>query len=180
MSIGVVYVGLLILGTVYALLTGLMGWFSDLGNGDVHVDASGHLEAGHAHPISGTTVATFITGFGGGGTIAHYLLGWSLLGGMAAAVVSGLVLAGAAFAVLELIFQQTQAGSEFAVEEMVGREAEVITTIPAGGTGQVSFAAKGQREIASARSTDGSEVPKGSRVTIDGVTGSTLHVRNKG
>ena len=64
MSIGMLYVGLLILGVVYAVIAGALGWLSDLGHADVHMDAGGHLDAGHAHPVSGTTIATFITGFG--------------------------------------------------------------------------------------------------------------------
>jgi hypothetical protein len=66
-TIGLLYVGLLVLGVVYAAVAGALGWIADLGEGDIHVDASGHLDAGHPHPISGTTMATFITGFGPGG-----------------------------------------------------------------------------------------------------------------
>lgn len=73
MTIGLLYIGLLVVGVVYALIAGGLGWIADLGGGDVHLDASGHLDAGHPHPISGTTAATFVTGFGGGGTVAHYL-----------------------------------------------------------------------------------------------------------
>jgi hypothetical protein len=180
MSIGIVYVGLLLLGLVYALITGTMGWLSDLGGADVHVDASGHLDAGHAHPISGTTVAAFITGFGGGGCIAHFLLEWKLLGGLGLAAVSGLGVAAAAFGVLELIFKQTQAGAEFAVEEIVGREAEIITPIPAGGAGEIAYTVRGQREVGAARSVDGAAIPRGRRVVIDKVSGATHYVRMQG
>ena len=104
MSIGIVYVGLLVLGLSYAVISGALGWLADLGDADVHVDAGGHLDAGHAHPVSGTTVATFITGFGGGGAVAHYLLQFPLLGSLGTAFLTGLAVAGTAFAVLELIF----------------------------------------------------------------------------
>ena len=179
MSIGIVYVGLLIVGVVYALIAGASGWLSDLGGGDIHVDASGHLDAGHVHPVSGTIVATFITGFGGGGTVGHYLFEWPLIGSLGLATGSGLALAAAAFAVLELIFKQTQAGSEFAVDEIVGREAEVITPIPVGGTGEVAYIVKGQREVGAARSADGSAVLKGALVVIEKVSGPTLYIRPK-
>ncbi|HKQ60629.1 MAG TPA: NfeD family protein [Candidatus Polarisedimenticolaceae bacterium] len=179
MSLGHVYIGLLLLGVVYALIAGALGWLSDLGGGDIHLDASGHLDAGHAHPISGTIVATFITGFGGGGIVAHYLLHLAQLGSLTVAMLSGLVLAAAAFAVLEFIFKQTQAGSEFSLEQLVGREAEVITSIPAGATGEVSYVMKGQREQGAARSTDGAAIARGRRVTIEKVSGSTFYVRPK-
>jgi membrane-bound ClpP family serine protease len=179
MTIGLLYIGLLIVGVVYAVIAGALGWLGDLGGGDVHVDVSGHLDAGHAHPISGTIIATFITGFGGGGTVAHYLFELPLGGSLPVAAVSGLALAAAAFGVLELIFKQTQAGSEFAVEEMQGREGEVITAIPAGGTGEVSYVVKGQREMGAARSEDGSAIAKGKIVVIQKAIGSTLYVRDK-
>lgn len=179
MSIGLVYIGLLIVGVVYAVIAGALGWLADLGGGDVHVDASGHLDAGHPHPVSGTTVATFITGFGAGGTVGHYLFELPLGGSLSVATVSGLVLAAAAFLVLELIFKQTQAGAEFAVEEVSGREAEVITRIPEGGAGEIAYVVKGQREVSAARSTDGSPVSKGRLVVIDKVIGQTLYVREK-
>jgi membrane-bound ClpP family serine protease len=179
MTLGMFYISLLVIGFVYALVSGVLGWFADLGDGDVHVDASGHLDAGHPHPISGTTIATFITGFGGGGVVAHYALRWPVLGSLGTAVASGLVVAAAAFAVLELIFSQTQAGSEFSVEETVGREAEVITPIPEGGVGEVAYITRGQREQGAARSADGSAIAKGSLVVIDKVLGPTLYVRRK-
>jgi membrane-bound ClpP family serine protease len=179
MTVGLLYVGLLIVGVVYAVIAGGLGWLSDLGGGDIHVDAGGHLDAGQMHPISGTIIATFVTGFGGGGTVAHYLfelrLGWSL----SVATAAGLLLAAAAFVVLEMIFKQTQAGSEFAVGEMVGREGAVITPIPADGTGEVAYSVKGQRETGPARAIDGSAIAKGRSIVIEKVVGSTMYVREK-
>jgi membrane-bound ClpP family serine protease len=178
-SVGVLYIGLLVLGVVYAVLSGLMGWLSDLGDGDIHMDASGHIDAGHPHPVSGTTLATFVTGFGGGGIVGHYLLRWELLGGLLLAAGSGLVLAASAYGVLELIFLQTQAGSEFTLENLVGREAEVITPIPAGGTGEVAYVVKGQRDRCAARAADGGAIARGRLVVVDRVSGSTLYVKAK-
>jgi membrane protein implicated in regulation of membrane protease activity len=181
MNIGAVYVGLLILGVAYAAVAGAMGWLSGLG-GDVgvHMDASGHLDAGHLHPISGTTIATFITGFGAGGTLAHFLFGWSKPAGLACATGSGLALAAAAYFVLELVFTHTQAGSEFAVSDMAGRDAEITVAIPSGGVGEIAFQVKGQRELAAARTIDGSALTKGQAVVIDRVGGPTVYVRAKG
>ena len=178
MSIGIVYIGLLIVGVVYAVISGALGWISDLG-GDIHVDLSGHLDAGHTHPISGTIVATFVTGFGAGGIIADYVLHWSLVSGLGLAAASGLVLAGAAFATLDLLFHNTQAGSEFDAQGMSGRDAEVITGIPIGGTGEIANVIKGQREITAARASDGAAIAKGQLVVIERITGSVAHVRAK-
>jgi membrane protein implicated in regulation of membrane protease activity len=179
MTIGTIYIGLLVLGVVYALMSGAMGWMSDLTGADVHIDASGHFDIGHPHPISGTTIATFITGFGAGGIVAHYLLRWSFGFGLLLATGAGLALAGAAYLVLELIFSQTQAGSEHSTDEAVGREAEVITPIPAGGVGEVAYVVRGQRDQAPARSLDGAAVPRGRLVVIEKMLGQTAYVRTK-
>ena len=179
MTIGAVYIGLLVLGVVYALLAGAMGWLSDLGDGDIAVDASGHFDVGHPHPLSGTTIATFITGFGAGGIVAHYLMRWPFGWGLLVATGSGLVLAGAAYLILDLLFSQTQAGSERTTEDAVGREAEVITAIPAGGVGEVAYLVRGQRDQAPARSLDGAGVPHGRVVIIEKIVGQTAYVRVK-
>jgi hypothetical protein len=178
MTIGLFYVTLLVIGFLYSVVSLLAGWVSDLG-GDFHVDAAGHLDAGHPSPVSGTTIATFITGFGGGGVVAHYWLKWSLLGSLGIALASGLVVAAAAYAILDFIFEETQAGSEFAVAETVGRDAEVIIAIPSGGVGEVAYIMRGQREQSAARSVDGEAIAKGLPVVIDRVSGPTAYVRRK-
>jgi hypothetical protein len=176
--IGLLYLAFLALGVTYAAIAGFMGWFSDIGgSGDIHVDASGHLDAGHVHPLSGTVIATFVTGFGGGGILAHYLLEWSLVAGLAMATVSGLVVAGAAFLVLDLLFSQTQAGSEFEMSEIAGRDAEVITAIPENGAGEVAYVIRGQREVSPARTISGLAMPRGRLAVIERVSGNTVYVR---
>jgi len=179
MTIGVIYTSLLAIGIVYALFATLFGWFADHDFGGLHVDvdASGHVDVGQPHPISGTSIATFITGFGAGGVVAHYHLEWSLFPGLAVASASGMVLAGAAFAVLEMLFSRTQAGSEFSVGDAVGLVAEVITPISAGATGEIAYTVKGQRERAAARAVDGTAIPKGRSVVIERFAGVTAYVR---
>jgi hypothetical protein len=179
MTLGLLYLAFLILGVTYALIAGGLGWFSDLAAGDLHADAAGHLDASHAHPLSGTVLATFITGFGGGGVIGHYLLQWPLVPGLLLATAAGLVLAGAAFGVLELIFRQTQAGAEFSMQEVTGRVAEVITAIPENAAGEVAYEVRGQREVSPARSVSGEGIPHGRLVIIDRVSGNTVFVRMK-
>ena len=174
MTIGVIYSGLLALGIVYALFATFFSWIADHDFG--HADV-GHVDGGQPHPLSGTVIATFLTGFGGGGTLAHYQLEWALIPGLVLALVGGTVLAGAAFGVLELLFSRTQAGSEFAVFEMVGRTAEVITPIAADGVGEIAYMVKGQRERSAARSLDEVGISRGSSVVIEKFVGATAYVR---
>jgi membrane-bound ClpP family serine protease len=90
----------------------------------------------------------------------------------------GLLMAVAAFFVLELIFSQTEAGSEFSTESLVGRPAEVISPIPEDGTGEVAYIVKGQREQSPARSSEGTALSRGQRVIIVSARGTTVIVRS--
>jgi|CXWL01.1.fsa_nt_gi membrane protein implicated in regulation of membrane protease activity len=185
MSIGLIYIALLGLGLLYALLSGVFGFLSDVASGfeahlpgDITLDVAG-ADAISSQPITGTLAATFITGFGGGGIVAHYLFHWSLVPGLLTASGSGVVLAGVAFLALDLLFKQTQGGSEYQSDELVGREAEIVTPIPAGGLGEVAYVVRGQRDSASARATDGSAVGRGEPIVIDRVVGGTVYVRRR-
>jgi len=180
MALGWIYGVCFLVGLTYAVLSSVFGWLFDHGDVDLgHVDAGGHFDAGQPSPLSATVLATFVTGFGAGGTIAHFLLGWSLLPGLGLALGSGVALAGVSFAALEFLFSRTQAGSEYVAEEMGGRIGEVITSIPAEGMGEISYLVKGQRERAGARAVDGVALPKGCLVTIEHVSGATAFVRRK-
>lgn len=178
MNLELFYTICLAVGLGYAVLSAGLGFLFD--HGDVHVDASGHLDPGHMSPISGTTIATFITGLGAGGTLAHQVLGWTVVPGVLLASFCGVVLAASAWGILELIFSRTQAGSEYTGDDLVGREAEVITPIAAEGIGEIAYIVKGQRERMSARTKDGSPVPKGALVEIEALAGATAYVKRQG
>ncbi len=83
MSIGVIYVGLLVLGLSYAVISGALGWLADLGGGDVHVDAGGpprrrpHAPDLRARPWPPSSPASAAAA-----PSAHYLLHWPLLGSL--------------------------------------------------------------------------------------------------
>ncbi len=176
MTIGSFYNYCIVAGLGYGIVSAIMSWLGG-GDGDVHIDAAGHLDAGHISPVSGPVIATFVTGFGAGGILA--VKGLELSAGPAAlvAAAAGFVMAGLVFGGLSLLLSHSQAGSQYATEELDGRHAEVITTIPAGGTGEIAYVVKGQRERAAARIEGGEAVAKGSQVVIERMVGAIAHVR---
>ena len=135
--------------------------------------------SGRKHKVATSQGQDDITGFGAGGIVANYVLHWTLVPGLGLAAGAGLVLAGAAFFTLELIFSQTQAGSEFDTHGLAEREAEVTTSIPESGTGEIAYLIKGQRKTLAARASDGAAIKRGQVVVIERVTGSVAHVRAK-
>jgi membrane protein implicated in regulation of membrane protease activity len=70
----------------------------------------------------------------------------------------------------------SRATSAFSLTDLVGASGEVLTPIPAGGTGEVAATVGGQRFTGPAREAYGLAVPRGAPVTIVRVVGATLVV----
>jgi len=177
MSVGVIYFLCFAVGLGYAIFVGLAGHLFGGDGHDVHMDVGTDLPLS---PLSPTVIATFLTGFGGGGLLANTYFGLSLGKGVLVAIVTGACLSGGTFGVLPLLFRSTQAGSEFSLGDMVGEVVEIITPIPENGTGEVALVAKGTRVNHPARSVDGKAIPRNSPVEIVRVVGNVYYVKTVG
>lgn len=173
MSVGFIYFLSFAVGLGYAIFVGLAGHVFGGDAHDVHMEAGTDLPMS---PLSPTVIATFLTGFGGGGLLANYYE-LSAGKGVLVAILTGILLSGGTFGVLTLLFRNTQAGSEFALEDMVGRTVQIITPIPPNGTGEVALEAKGTRINGPARSVDGGAIPRNTPVTVVRVVGNVYYVR---
>lgn len=174
MSVGVIYFLCFVLGLGYAIVVGLSGHLFGGDAGDTHMDVGTDLPI---TPLSPTIIATFLAGFGGGGMVANSYLQLSLGRGVAVAVLTGLLLSGGTFLVLDLLFRSTQAGSEYSLNDMAGKVVQVITPIPENGTGEVAVIAKGTRICTPARSVDGKAVGRDAAVSIVRVVGNICYVQ---
>jgi hypothetical protein len=174
MSATFIYLLSFLVGLGYALIVGLAGHLFGGDVHDIHMDVGTDLPIS---PLSPTVVATFLTGFGGGGLLAHSYFQLSVGKGVLVALLTGILLSCGTFGVLTLLFKNTQAGSEYSLEDMVGRKVEIITPIPEDGTGEVALVAKGTRVIGPARSTDGKAIPRNAPVEIVRVVGNVYYVR---
>ncbi len=175
MSVGVIYFLSFVTGLGYTMLVGLAGHFFGDHGGDVHMEAGMDL---HLSPLSPTVIATFLTGFGGGGLLANSYFQLSVGKGVLAALLTGILLSGGTFAMLTLLFRGTQAGSEFSFQDMVGKVVQVVTPIPENGTGEIALIAKGARINSPARAVNGSAIPRNAAVEIMEVVGTVFYVRN--
>src|SRR5512136_1205516 len=163
MSVGALYLLCFLVGLGYAIFVGLAGHLFGGHDVAVHMDVGTDLPLS---PLSPTVISTFLTGFGGGGMLANSYFGLSLGKGVVVAILTGVLLSAGTFGVLAILFKNTQAGSEFAIADMVGRIVQVITPIPENGTGEVAVVIKGTRINGPARSVDGKAVSKNKAVTI--------------
>src|SRR5262245_54772521 len=123
MSVGVIYFLCFGVGLFYAIVVGLSG---NLFGGDVdhHMDVGTDLPIS---PLSPTVIATFLTGFGGGGLLANSYLHLGAGAGVTIALLTGVGLSGGTFLAISLLFRSTQGGSEYTYSDMVGRVVQVIT-----------------------------------------------------
>ncbi len=175
MSVGIIYFLSFAIGLGYAVFVGLAGHL--FGGGDVH---DIHMDVGTdlpISPLSPTVVATFLTGFGGGGLLANSYFQLSVGKGVLVALLTGVLLSCGTFGVLTLLFKNTQAGSEYSTNDLVGRIVQIITPIPENSTGEVAIAVKGTRVIGPARSEDGKAIPRNTPVEVTRVVGNVYYVR---
>ncbi len=171
-------------GLLFTLLSALFG---ELFGGDHHGDigSGGHAEAGFGgdsmpgfSPLSPTTVAAFITAFGGMGMIFHQIeLTSHPLVSASLATLGGFGIATAVFYLFRTIFKKTQASSEGRVAALVGKDAIVITPIPENGVGEIAYVQGQSRYNGPAREEDGRAVANGKTVRIVRIVGSQFFVR---
>jgi membrane protein implicated in regulation of membrane protease activity len=90
-------------------------------------------------------------------------------------VVSGIVMAGLVYQFAKMLYSQ-QASVQVRMPSLIGRTAEVSVAIPAGGLGQISLMASGERSEHLARSAGGQAIPRGAEVVVTGLRGDSLVV----
>ena len=155
----------------------------DFDHSVAEMGGDGHVEVGLGDsfpalsPWSPTVICSFLTSFGGVG----YLMLTSGKGGvplsLLAGSVVGLALAAMVFYGLNKLFRAVQSSSEVRVANLIGRKAELITPIPEGGMGEISYEIRGTRMNAPARSVDGKEVSRAALVKIKRIAGTTYYVK---
>jgi len=150
----------------------------DIPNIDLHVDHPVSFDHGSVgvSPLSPITIASFVTSFGGLGLIGTQLLFLPDTVSLFFAAVGATIIAGGMFFFYSKVLVAGQGSSEVRLADIGGKTAEVIIPIPEDGLGQVAFVARGARTTWSARSADSKPIARGSVVTIQSVTGSTVIV----
>ena len=149
-----------------------------------HAGAGGHAEAGFGvqdmpgfSALSPTTIASFITAFGGFGMIFHRVEAtrspWISL---PLSMMSGFAVAAGVLWLFRLVFCKTQGSSESRVATLVGTPATVITPIVANGFGEIAYVQVGTRYSAPARAENNLAIPGGSTVKITRVVGTQFYV----
>ncbi len=146
--------------------------------------ADGHAEAGfssHDMPgfsaLSPTTIAAFITAFGGFGMVFSRIE--ATKSPWVSVPLSSLAGFGIAVGVLwlfRMVFKRTQSSSESRVATLIGMSATIITPIPENGVGEIAYVQGGSRYTAPAREVAGQALSNGKAVKITRIVGSQFYV----
>ena len=150
---------------------------TDLGTG-------GHAEAGFDHTgmpgmsaFSPTSIASFITAFGGFGLIFSSInLTKSVWISAPLATLCGLSVAAAVVGLFGVIFHKTQSSSESRIGTLTGCIATTLSSIPENGVGEIAYVQAGSRYTAPARAENGMTIGSGQTVRIKRVVGTQFYV----
>ncbi len=174
-----VYIGCLTFGTLYAIVSALLGAHGfDHGGGD-HGGGHGADHGDVPSPFNPLVIASAIATFGAVGLISKQGFGMGeVVSLLFALFFAGLVGTVIFFGVVKLMYN-SQSNSTFSVSDLVGYDAEVTLTIPENGLGEVAIVVNGIRYNYSAKSEKNAGIGRGEKVVVQDVTGSVVTVTPK-
>jgi hypothetical protein len=192
-----VFIGCLAFGALYSLVAALLG-----GHGFDHgsFDHAGFDHSGFDHsvdhgapdsqhsgsesnsgpsPFNPIVIASAITAFGAVGLIAKTGFGMGdLLSTVLALGFAGITGTLIFFGIVKFMYG-SQSNSLFSLQDLINTEAEVLTPIPANGTGEVAYVQNGIRYNISAKSVRHEEISRGSIVVIKDIAANAAMVIKK-
>ncbi|MBL9136899.1 MAG: NfeD family protein [Verrucomicrobiales bacterium] len=190
MDLFIAYVACFGFGLLFSIVSAVAGHLfgshagheADGAGGDL--GSGGHAEAGFGGdhmpgiaPLSPTTIASFITAFGGLGMILSRIEATrSPFVSLPLSFLGGFLIAAGVFLMFRAVFARTQSSSESKVAGLAGREATVITPISAGGTGEIAYVDGGVRYTAAARAEGDVAIGTGVTVVIHRIVGNQFYV----
>ena len=141
-----------------------------------HADhaAGGEVEHAGVSFLSPLVMSTLLFSFGVMGFLVDHWLAGAVVGLAAAAGGAALGGGGAYWSLNKL--SRVEGGSATKVRSLIGHQAEVSVMVPEKGFGEIVYVQNQTRYNAPARSRKGVEIPRGSKVFIGGVEGSSFVV----
>lgn len=173
-ALNAVYGIVLLISFIFAIISLLGAEFGD--SVDIDSDIDGDSDLGFVN-ISPFALAMFGAAFGVTGLITSVALGMNPLPSLLISFVVGLVIGIAGQVLFLKVFSPTKSSHYSLAEDAVGRNAQVILTVPADGVGKITFDNVSGRVTLGARSTTGKAIQTGDPVRIDDVTGRVALVR---
>ena len=176
------FIGGVAYGLIVGFFSGVLGGDHDVGGGhDIDIDTGDFGDMGggvHFSPLSPAVISVFLATFGGAGIICIQVFEIDPLISIIPSTIVAVSCGVAVFKVLDYVFTKAQGGIEVNLAQLIGREAEVIISIPKDGMGEIAFNTSGGRTNTAARSATGKAIPKTSLVKISKIVGSVYLVEH--
>lgn len=173
-TLNLVYAGIVIVSFLFALVS-LLG--AEIGETlDVAFDVDGDTGFDFIN-VSPFALAMFGTAFGMVGLITRVWYDMEPIPSLLWAVGLGAVIGGAAQAVFIYVLSPSRSSHYRLQNDAIGRDAEVITTIPEDGLGEIAFNNVSGRVKLAARSSAGGAIPYGNVVVIKRIVGRVAYVQ---
>jgi membrane protein implicated in regulation of membrane protease activity len=173
-ALNFVYAAAVIVSFVFAIVTLLGAEFGDALDFDADVDADSGIDFLSISPFG---LAMFGAAFGLTGLITRLWFDMNAGASLVWAVVVGLGIGVLAQALFLYVFSPSKSSHYSLAADAVGRDAQVIVTVPNEGLGKIAFDNVSGRVTLGARSVTGKQIVNGEAVRIEQVTGRVALVR---
>jgi hypothetical protein len=173
--LNLVYAVIVLVSFLFALIS-LIG--AEVGDAlDLDPDADGGFDLLSVSPFA---LAMFGAAFGLTGLISRLWLDLETIPSILVATVGGLVIGGISQAIFVYFFSPSKSSHYSLERDAIGREAEVIITIPSEGLGQIAYNNVSGRVTVGARSATDERISSGDLVLIEKIVGRVALVRPAG
>lgn len=173
-TLNLVYTIVFAISFIFALISLIGAELGDVLDFDVDADSEGIFDFVNISPFA---LAMFGAIFGMVGLITRLWLEMEAIPSIIWSAGSGILIGAAAQAFFIYILSPSKSSHFSLTDDAVGREAEVILTIPSKGLGQIAFNNVSGRVTLSARSSAGQQINNGDLVTIEKIVGRVAIVR---
>ena len=173
-ALNFVYAAAVIVSFVFAIVTLLGAEFGDALDFDADVDADSGVDFLSISPFG---IAMFGAAFGLTGLITRLWFDMDAGASLVWAVVVGLGVGVLAQALFLYVFSPSKSSHYSLAADAVGRDVQVIVTVPSEGLGKIAFDNVSGRVTLGARSVTGKRIVSGETVRIEQVTGRVALVR---
>jgi hypothetical protein len=182
-ALNLIYVAAVFVSFVFAMLVLFGAGIGDAFDIDVEtgIDAATPADTDLDFlSISPFALAMFGAAFGLTGLVTRLAFDMGAAASLFWATVFGLIVGSVAQVLFLYVLSPSKSSHYSLADVAVGREAEVIITIPAEGLGTIAFDTMSGRVTLGARSAAGKAIAKGQAVSIEKVTGRVAVVRLAG
>lgn len=178
-ALNLLYAAAVLISFVFAMMALIGAGVGDVLDFDIDADVDADADFDFLS-ISPFALAMFGAAFGLTGLVTRLSFDMGAAPSLFWATACGLIVGALAQALFLYVLSPSKSSHYSLPDVAVGRDAEVIITIPAEGLGTIALDTVSGRVTLGARSSAGKEIAKGQAVTVEKVTGRAAVVRLAG